>query len=741
MGGTPTAERARARPPRHGRGGRWPAALGRWRAETWAPLARALTSPPTLLLLLLVLPALILAYQFPRTRAIAMGGDGANLCGFYAPERGDEGQTFRWSGPEGQVVLPGAVGNAAWTATLRVSGARGPGVPPPAFDVLADGRPVARFQASTVFQDYTVRFRRPAAASRDLTLSLRAAPFRPAGDRRELGLAVARVTLAPARATLPLYLPPPYYAAVVLALFVMGAAALGGLGAGRRAVAALVGGGLAATLAGVGLAPDATARALPVAAAVAAALLAFALARGGARALLAGRGAAVGAWCAARAPLLLVGILIAGLALRLALAPFGAYRFDTDDLGRWTARLATVPLARFYDGPPVDHLPGDLWVMWALGKGYALVSPGLDVQARAFLVLLKLVPALADAGIAALLYLLGRRLGGAVAGLVAAALYAFNPGSVFLTAVWGQWDALSAALALAALWLLLRGDPEWAFPVLAYAALIKPQVAALAPLLALAFVAWYALREPPGRWLRRVAVGAAASLLVLVLVPLPFDVGVSPLPARWSLVGRLSDALEKFTETSHSAFNLWTAPLAAPAGVPLFRQPDSARWLLGLTYQAWGALLLAAALVAILAAFWRRRDARALVWAATATALALFVLPTRIHERYLLPAVALAALAAALAPRLGWLYAGLTLTYLANLYYVYAEFYPIPKLAFMYSSATFVHAMSLLNLALLAWLGLGGLRALAGAEKTAGGRRQTAERIAAATGAATGGRE
>ncbi|HET8629776.1 MAG TPA: hypothetical protein VFL91_20345 [Thermomicrobiales bacterium] len=713
------------------------APLRRWRAETWAPVARTLTFPPTLVLLLLALPALILAYQFPHPRDIALGGAGADLRGFYAPEHGG-GETFRWSGPEGQVVLPGAAANAEWTATLRLSGARGPGVPPPAFDVLADGRLVGHFQAGAGFQEYTVRFRRPAAASRDLTLSLRAAPFRPAGDRRLLSLAVARVTLAPSRAATPLYLPPPFQAAVALVLFVAGAAALGGLGAGRRATAAGVGGGLVATLAGVGLAPEATARALPVAAGVAAALLAFVLVRGGARAFLAGRGPAIVAWCAAHAPLILAGILVAGLALRLALAPFGAYRFDTDDLGRWTARLATVPLARFYAGPPVDHLPGDLWVMWALGKGYALVSPGLDVQARGFLVLLKLVPALADAAIAALLYLLGRRLGGPVAGLVAAALYAFNPGSVFLTAVWGQWDALSTALPLAALWLLLRGDPEWAFPVLAYAALIKPQLAALAPLLALAFVARHALREPPARWLRRAAVAIVAVLLVLVLVPLPFGVGVPPLPARWSLVGRLRDALEKFTETSHSAFNLWTAPFAAPAGVPLFKQPDTAPWLLGLTYQAWGALLLAAALVAILAAFWRRRDGRALVWAALATATALFVLPTRIHERYLLPAVALAALAAALAPRLGWLYAGLTLTYLANLYYVYAEFYPIPKLTFMYASDTFVHAMSLLNLALLAWLGFWGLRALVGGRKAEDGRRRTEETRPTVAGAARG---
>ena len=96
MGGTPTAARAGARPPRHGRGGRLVAPLRRWRAETWAPVARTLTFPPTLVLLLLALPALILAYQFPHPRDIALGGAGADLRGFYAPEHGG-GETFRWS--------------------------------------------------------------------------------------------------------------------------------------------------------------------------------------------------------------------------------------------------------------------------------------------------------------------------------------------------------------------------------------------------------------------------------------------------------------------------------------------------------------------------------------------------------------------------------------------------------------------------------------------------------------------
>ena len=44
----------------------------------------------------------------------------------------------------------------------------------------------------------------------------------------------------------------------------------------------------------------------------------------------------------------------------------------------------------------------------------------------------------------------------------------------------------------------------------------------------------------------------------------------------------------------------------------------------------------------------------------------------RIHERYLLPAVVLAVLLAVFVPALRWVGAGLSLTYLVNLVYVYA---------------------------------------------------------------------
>ena len=137
----------------------------------------------------------------------------------------------------------------------------------------------------------------------------------------------------------------------------------------------------------------------------------------------------------------------------------------------WATQLVAEPLASFYAAPlRVDHLPGDLWLLWAVARLYRLFSPTMQVQEPGFLFLLKLVPALADVGIGAMLYLLGRRFGGSRTGLLAATLFLFNPASIFLTSIWGQWDSVSALVVLIALWLLLRGKFEWSLPVLTYGA-------------------------------------------------------------------------------------------------------------------------------------------------------------------------------------------------------------------------------------------------------------------------------
>lgn len=372
-------------------------------------------------------------------------------------------------------------------------------------------------------------------------------------------------------------------------------------------------------------------------------------------------------------------ILLVGLAIRLSAAPFGGFVFDQTGFSRFASRLAQKPLSTFYTGRLLDHLPGDLWLLWLIAKAYQWFSPHATMRSAEFLYLLKLVPALADVGNGLMLSLIGRRLVDARAGLVAAGLYLFNPASIFLTSTWGQWDPVSVFFMLTALWLLLSGRVELSFPVLTYALLIKPQLAPLGLLFALAFAAWYIVPhsrrnddshravEPVRRMIRRCILGIMGSVLVLVAVPLPFSVAMPPILAHWSLIARVQFAWDLYPYATIFAFNVWSIPLH---GAP-YLQPDNARLLVGLTYQQWGMLLEGAAFGGILVLYWRHPSSMLLLWACLAMTLSSFMLGTRIHERYLFPAIPFAALLASIVPRLARLYVLLSASYLANLLFVY----------------------------------------------------------------------
>jgi dolichyl-phosphate-mannose-protein mannosyltransferase len=422
----------------------------------------------------------------------------------------------------------------------------------------------------------------------------------------------------------------------------------------------------------------------------------------------------------------LLAIILAGLAIRLSLAPLNIGTGDRPIFKPWARQLVTEPLSSFYAAPMlVDHLPGDMWILWAVAELYRAWSQ--EPQARELPdLLLKLVPAAADAGIALVLFLLGRGLHTPQAGVVAAAFFMLNPASIFLTSIWGQWDSVSALLALMALWLLWRGNLEFALPVLTYAALIKPAFAAFVPLFALAVIRrhirphapWVPPAdatgppEPLGRLLRRALVGFTTSVLVTVAVLLPFDVGLPLLPAHWSLWERLQYTYDTYQLVTLNAFNLWGL-WALPAAWE--SMPDDLPFLFGVTYNAWGTFLTAAAYAMIVFLSWRTNSRRGLLWACLGLSLSLFMFPTRIHERYLFPAIVYAALAAAISPGLRWMYGALTVSYFANLYWVYAISGAVPLDPFLHTSNVFSSPVSCLNVALFLYVLLRGRAALASA--------------------------
>lgn len=408
------------------------------------------------------------------------------------------------------------------------------------------------------------------------------------------------------------------------------------------------------------------------------------------------------------------GLLLAGLLLRLALTPYGVYAGDAQMFRVWALRLASSPLASFYveRGQPggfrefgtPDHLPGDMWLLWLVAQLYQRISPHMAVESFGFLFLLKLVAILGDVGIGLLLYLCARPLGGARAGLLAAGAFLLNPAAIFLSATWGQWDAVSAMVMLLALWLVLRSNPAWALPPLTYACLIKPQLVVLLPLLLAAWWRWRmqpagSAGRPAWREIGTLGLAVLAALAVFLAVDLPFGVGLPGMGTRWTIFERGKLALNRFPEASVNAFNLWGLLLHDD-----LYGDDRRAGLAGLSYQHWGMLLLAIALVAIVALFWRRPTPEMAVWAGLAATLALFVLSTRMHERYLMPALVLAILFAALVPRAWWIATLLSATYFINLVVVYRMDFGLPARP----SPDVVVGVSAVNLTLfLAVLGVG----------------------------------
>jgi Gpi18-like mannosyltransferase len=341
--------------------------------------------------------------------------------------------------------------------------------------------------------------------------------------------------------------------------------------------------------------------------------------------------------------------LLWGALLRLALLPLPGYRDDVAAFGRWALALAREgPRAIYLDPavrPGVDYVPGYLYVLWALGKAHdALLGHASGAGGIAFRMALKAPGALADLVLAFILYRIGRGLAKEAGGRAAAAVVLFAPPFWLVSAYWGQVDAVAAVPFALALWCALedRFVPAWV--ALAAALLIKPQTAAFAPVLAV----WQFRRLGPRALLALVA-GGVAGLFLAYCTALPFAPAGNPATVLAWLAARYAAAVAKAPFATVSAFNLYSIawqPFHSDA-TPVFGLPVR-YWGLGLAVVAVGAMLFAL------------RDRERSLLAVTAAALAApYVVATRMHERYLLPALVAGTLLALVDRTSGWIVAGL----------------------------------------------------------------------------------
>lgn len=374
-------------------------------------------------------------------------------------------------------------------------------------------------------------------------------------------------------------------------------------------------------------------------------------------------------------------LLAAGLIIRLALAPLAyGFQYDMDTFGSWAQVLVSEPFRRFYDVAPVpDHLPGDMYLHAALGWLFRAFG-GENYHGAAYRFLLKAVPSVADIAVALLIWAILRDRVTEEAGRLAAVFYALNPATIFLAAIWGQWDVVSGLFLLGGLAIVWRWPERWvwAVPIFAWMVMIKPPLALLALIGLLAVPLRDLLRGATLAQVVRLRIAEGIGALVVGLatitgLALPFDTAIGGMETRWSLLDRVRVAMELYPFTTLGAANIWMVPLGTPD-----RRSDTGGTLLGLTAQGWGTVLFLVALVyvgVLVARGVRRVDPVVLtVWAMATVNYAWFLLPTRAHERYLYPTVLLLVVLCGLARLDGRVTAvagAVSLVYLLNLVGVY----------------------------------------------------------------------
>lgn len=324
-------------------------------------------------------------------------------------------------------------------------------------------------------------------------------------------------------------------------------------------------------------------------------------------------------------------LLVGGLILRLVLATLPGFGVDIGLFQFWSIQLAERGPWDFYDTDFfTDYAPGYMYVLLFIGK----LHQAFDFSDETFEYILKLPAIVADLGSAYVLYKLleGQKM---ETRIVAAALWLVFPAALLIGPIWGQVDSLLAFFLLLSIYYIGRDRPVRGALAFTLGFMVKPQAIAALPFLAI----WIMRRNPPvwlsgGKgplipqiWLRITGI----SLVLVLLLILPFFT-YEP----WKFIEHLYNAtdVENYRVNSFWAYNFWNIQGIFESGF----KPDDQEFL-GITHRLWGFALFGASLVAIIAATWRGQGTGILALGSALSIVAFYLFLTRMHERYIFPAM------------------------------------------------------------------------------------------------------
>lgn len=344
---------------------------------------------------------------------------------------------------------------------------------------------------------------------------------------------------------------------------------------------------------------------------------------------------------------ILAALLFVAFMVRFAFFSNQGYQIDTTDFMLWFQHAVDVGPRAFYSNNYwCDYPPFNIFFFW----GFGLLAKSLAVfNTDMFVYIMKIPPNLFDLATAVVIFAFIRKRLSFKWAIAGAALYAFNPAAVFNAAVWGQFDSIYTFFLVSSLFLMFESKKNLAIVAFTLGVLTKPQSIAMAPL----FI-YLVLRKSYWKGFLT-SLGVAAATFAAVILPFEWTNGN---PVTW-LSNIYFGAYSGYKYTTLNAFNIW--------GFGGMWVPDTG----GLNILGW---ILFGSMAAFTVYLVHKRygvsNELLVIFAAFVLFLSFFMLPTRIHERYLFPAISMLALMFPFLKKTRPLYVVLTTTCFVNQAYV-----------------------------------------------------------------------
>ena len=373
---------------------------------------------------------------------------------------------------------------------------------------------------------------------------------------------------------------------------------------------------------------------------------------------------------------LLTAAIAAGLLIRLVIAPAPGFVSDYQWHEGWSWFLAHYGLERIYRPPDVgvqlrsvDYPPFYLYVLDFTGRVFKRLDPQGFLRPDGMPpAVMKVNQIVVETLTALLVYVIVRKKASFTASYLSMLAYLFNPAVIYTTAYWGQTDAWGIAFALASVLALAN---NWvALSVFLITAGIFMKVYYL---LFLPLIFYYILRKHGAR---KTCYAGFILLLSSFFILLPI-IWTGQLSVMVNTVVHSSD---KYARVSVNAYNLWRLTYSEDVERSYRAAPsdETPLPLLGsLTPEFIG--LAAYALFLVWVIRFKVKDKAGLdspLFVGFMLSYGFFMLPTRIHERYLYPAFGFLAAVMHRDRKLQAVYALLTLFFLVNLVHVLSTHYP-----------------------------------------------------------------